>query len=357
MLLTMKEWIFTIVLFAVISTTIYYGWNAWESFTPGPDHRETCWAEKQSDYWAYNRWIKYAREHYKVLLIGDSVIWGQEVRNNETISHYINEFYGQDIVANVGNDGLFMAGINGLVNHYGENLHNTNILLQLSPLWMSSLQRDLRGAKKSQYHHPRLIPQLSTRITYYHDLNTRLGYIFERYFRLFPFVRHLMANYYDNKSISAWMIDNPYRNPFTAITFQSAPVMAEPQGKQTSWDAKGIKLTDASFVLPSESVQWECYVDALKKLKKMNSKVFVLIGPYNHYMLTQESQLRLFSMIKILKKNLDVLGIPYFDSFEINLPSKTFADTCHLLKEGHIILTKELVSDEKFREWLKDIAK
>ena len=356
MLLSLKEWIITIVLFAVISATIYYGWNSWESYTPGPDYRETCWAEKQSDYWAYNRWIKYAREHYKVLLLGDSVIWGQEARNDQTISHYINEFYGQDIVANAGNDGLFMAGINGLVNNYGENLDNTNILLQLNPLWLSSLQRDLRGTKKSNYHHPRLIPQLSTRITYYHDLNTRLGYIFERYFRLFPFVRHLMANYYDNKSISNWMIDNPYSSPFAAITFKAAPVMAEAQGKQTSWQEKGIKLSDAPFVLPSESVQWKCYTDAIKKLKEKNSQVFVLIGPYNNYMLTEESQLRLFSTINILKKNLDELGVPYFDSFEIKLPSETFADTCHLLVEGHKILAKELVGDEKFRSWLNNIS-
>ncbi len=355
MILSVKEWIITILLFAVISATIYYGWNSWEEYAPGPDHRETCWAEKQSDYWAYNRWLKYVRQHYKVLLIGDSVIWGQEVRNDETISHYINEFHGEDIVANCGNDGLFMAGINGIVNHYGGNLDNANIILQLSPLWISSLRRDLRGAKKFRYHHPRLIPQFSSRITYYHDLNTRLGYQFEHYFKLFPFVRHLMANYYDNKSISSWINDNPYRNPFTAITFQAAPVMAESQGKGISWISKGIKLSDASFVIPSESIQWECFVNALKKLQAMNSRVFVLIGPYNHYMHTPGSQRRLFSTINILKKNLDDMKIPYFDTLRIEIPSDTFADSCHLLKEGHIMLAEELTNDAGFRKWLAAI--
>lgn len=357
MILSLKEWIATLALVALINGIIYYGWNSWEKFNPGPDHRETCWAEKQSDYWAYTRWIRYAREHYNVLLLGDSVIWGQEVRNDQTISHYLNEFYGRDIVANLGNDGLFMAGIDGIVKYYGEDLDNANIIVQLSPLWMANLRRDLRPEKKSNYHHPRLIPQFSTRINYYHDLNTRIGYFIEHYVRVFPFVRHLMANYYDNESISSWMMDNPYKDPFTAITFQAAPVMAESQGESLDWETKKQKVSNEPFVNSSQSIQWGLYVDALKRFQVKNSRVFVMIGPYNQYMLTPESQLRLFTLIELLKKDLDALGIPYFDTFTIGLPSRTFGDTCHLLKDGHIMLAKAMLSDERFRQWLDESHK
>ena len=164
-----------------------------------------------------------------------------------------------------------------------------------------------------------------------------------------------MANYYDNKSISAWINDNPYRNPFTAITFRAAPVMAESQGQGIDWISKKIKLSDASFVIPSESIQWECYLNAIKKLKAKNSRVFVLIGPYNHYMHTPGSQRRLFSTINILKKNLDDMKIPYFDTLQIEIPSDNFADSCHLLKDGHIMLAEELTKDAGFRKWLAAI--
>lgn len=87
----------------------------------------------------------------------------------------------------------------------------------------------------------------------------------------------------------------------------------------------------------------------------MNSRVFALIGPFNHYMYTPGSQSRLFSMINIVKKNLDELGIPYFDTFQIKLPSDTFGDSCHLLKEGHIMLANELIKDPSFRKWLEEI--
>ena len=354
MLLSTREWIITVVSVAVLCGVIYYGWNSWETFEPGPDHRENCWAARQSDYWAYNRWIKYAKDNYDFLLMGDSVIWGQEVRNDETISHYLNHYYGDDVFANMGNDGLFMAGIGGIVEHYGENLDNTNVVVQLSPLWMASLRRDLRGEKKSRYHHPRLIPQFSSRINYYHDLNTRIGYFIEHYFRLFPFIRHLMANYYDNKSIASWMIDNPYKCPFSAITFKSSPVMDESQGKSIDWESKNYKQSGDPFVEPSESIQWECYRQALRGLQKKNSRVFVLIGPYNHHMHKPESRQRLFTMIEKLKKELDDMGIPYYDSFSIGLPSRTFGDSCHLLKDGHAILARSMLEDDLFRQWMSE---
>lgn len=354
MILSLREWIITLILFAVLSTVIYYGWNKWEKYNPGPDHRETCWAEKQSDYWAYNRWIRYARNHYKLMLIGDSVIWGQEVRCDQTITHYINEYYGREIIANLGNDGLFMAGIDGIVKYYGDNLSNANVLLQLSPLWMSNIKRDLRGKEKYQYHHPRLLPLFNSRINYYHDFNTRLGYFVEHYFRLSTFVRHLMANYYDNKSISGWMMDNPYSNPFAAITFQAAPVMAESQGEGISWEEKKMKLSNDSFLNPSESVQWGFFTDAIKRLQKKNSKVFVMIGPFNQFMFTPESRGRLFTMVNEIKKDLDKMGVPYFDTFRIGLESKMFGDSCHLLKEGHMLIGKKINEDPRFQQWLKE---
>ncbi len=356
LILGVREWLAAIVITAAVTAVIYYGWGSWERYEPGPDHRETCWAELQSDYWAYMRWMKRAREDYDIMLLGDSVIWGQEVPNNQTISHYINEYLGAPRVANLGNDGLFMAGINGIVHHYGDYLSDTNIILQCSPLWIASPRRDLRSEKKSRYHHPRLIPQFDRRINYYHDLNTRLGYQSEHVFRVFPFVRHLMSNYYENKSISSWMMDHPYESPFSAITFRAAPVMAEKQGRGIDWETKGMKRGDEPFINPDESIQFGLFLDAIDCLGKKGTSVFVMIGPFNNYYLTPESQERLFAAVDRMKEIFDERDIPYYDTFTAKIPSNTFGDSCHLLAEGHDIVARNLTDDPAFKKWLASIS-
>lgn len=357
MILTTREWLAVAAATVLAACAVYFGWGHWERFKPGPDHRETCWAELQSDYWAYMRWSRYARDHHDILLLGDSVVWGQEVRNDETISHYMNTYLGDEPVANLGNDGLFMAGIDGFIHYYGDFMGDANVIVQCNPLWMDTPQRDLHGEKKAQYHHPRLIPQFDPRINYYHDLNTRMGYQVEHYIRLFPLVRHLMATYFDNKSISRWLIDNPYRNPFAAITFQSAPVMTEKQGKGIDWESKGMKASDEPFVGIHDSIQFSLFLDALDRLTAKHSRVFIMIGPYNQYQLDPSSRERLFALIADMKEEFDRRGYPYYDTFSAGLPSGVFADECHLLKEGHDILARGFVNDPRFREWFEGMKR
>ncbi|MFC1650593.1 hypothetical protein ACFL2X_03385 [Candidatus Latescibacterota bacterium] len=355
LILSAREWIITLILVALVSAPVYFGWFEWERFAPGKDYRVTCWAERESDYWAFARWSRYARDKYDILLIGDSVIWGQETTTGETFSHYLNEGLGGEMIANIGIDGLHMAGIHGMVKHYGRSLKGKNIILQLNPLWISSEKRDLRGEGKISYHHPRLLPQLSRRINYNQPLDVRVGYLFDHYLRLPIFVRHLMVNYYNNKSIADWMLDNPYKNPFAAITFEATPVMAEGQGRGIDWQAKNMEVSDSKFVPPGESMQLECYFSALKRLKKMNANVFVHIGPFNTYALTPESRENLKTVLAGIKRQLDIEGVLYFDSTLNNLPSETFGDTCHLLSRGHEMLAGNILASDSFKLWVGEI--
>lgn len=354
-ILTGREWLLTIAIFLAFSFTVYNGWYHWEKLAVEPDYRSTCWEERMSDYWGYMEWNRYAREHFKMLLIGDSVIWGQEVGNNQTISHYLNAQLGKEEAANLGIDGLTDAALNGLVTWYGDYLRSTNAIIQFNPLWMSSPTRDMR--RKSGFHHPRLVPQLDHRIVYFKDLNERVGYHFEHILKLPPFVRHQMVNYFDNKSITTWLMDNPYRCPLGAITFRAAPVMTEKQGLGTSWlDRKGGgKLIDEPFLPLNESVQWECYLKALEKLKKRDMNVFILLGPFNTYYLTSASRERFFVMMDAVKKELDSRGFPYFDSARDLLPSGEYADQCHALAGGHAILAEAMVKDPVFLKWMTSI--
>jgi hypothetical protein len=153
------------------------------------------------------------------------------------------------------------------------------------------------------------------------------------------------------------MLDNPYRNPFAAITFESTPMMAEGQGLGIDWMAKDMKVTDTRFIPPEESVQFGLYFNALRRLQKKDANVFVLIGPFNTYAFTPESVQTLRTALAGIKERLDSIGIPYFDSTVDNLPSETFGDTCHLLTEGHILLVEHLIESDSFRHWISDIER
>lgn len=357
-ILTGKEWLLVIGILVVICLVAYNGFSRWEKLPIEADFRSTCWEERMSDYYAYSEWANYARNHYKILLIGDSVIWGQEVPNNETVSHFINQQLGREEVANLGIDGLTLTSLDGILANYGSAFHDTNAIVELNPLWVSSPKRDLRG--DWHFHHPRLVPQFDHRIKYYKDFNERLGYVIEHHLKVPPFVRHLMVNYYDNKSVASWLLENPYRNPLTAITFQGPPMMREKQGLGTDWASRikkpeDFKPLDDPFVKLDESIQFEHFIKALDKLKKHNVNCIVLLGPYNSYNLTPESKQLLFSTMNDIKKVLDQRGVPYFDSTHDLIPSEFYGDQCHALAGGHALLAEAFAKDPMVQKWLATV--
>jgi len=104
-----------------------------------------------------------------------------------------------------------------------------------------------------------------------------------------------------------------------------------------------------------ESIQFELFLDALDRLRRKHSRIFVLIGPYNQYQLVPRSRAILFERMTELKQILDDRGYPYYDTFSAGLSSKTYGDNCHLLAEGHEILARALVDDPRFQEWLSGV--
>ncbi|MFA6473081.1 MAG: hypothetical protein WCU00_13705, partial [Candidatus Latescibacterota bacterium] len=89
--------------------------------------------------------------------------------------------------------------------------------------------------------------------------------------------------------------------------------------------------------------------------KKKDVNVFVLLGPYNTYNLTPKSREKFFLAMTDVKKRLDSLGVPYFDSTCDLLPSTSYADQCHALKDGHAELAKKMFEDPNFKQWVSGI--
>ena len=322
LLLSGWQWLVVIVLYAGACLFLDRAWFGWERFEAGTDYRLPCFGERMSDYWEFRRWTRRAGDEYQVYLIGDSVIWGQEATNEQTISHYLNEQYGQEIFANMGIDGLHHAAIHGLVKIHGESLGGKHVFLQFNPFWMSDANYDLRGTWKD-YYHRRLIPQVNRRIEYDdHTLEQRVAVAVENRMPVFSLVRHVMVNSFGNQSVQQWMIKHPYKNPFAALNFEAAPLWAQAPGPGVSWQAKNMGRQNLTWLATDQSLQWGYFQGAVKALHKRDAKVFVLLGPYNAYMFTDESRARLDKLLSQVKRWLDDNEVPYFDVGSSRLPSE-----------------------------------
>lgn len=89
------------------------------------------------------------------------------------------------------------------------------------------------------FHHPRLVPQFWPRIKSYEEkVDVKLGILLERRVPFVGLIRHILSNYYENTSVQKWMVKYPYRNPLAYLTFESAPVLGQKQGKGISWEQK-----------------------------------------------------------------------------------------------------------------------
>jgi hypothetical protein len=179
-------------------------------------------------------------------------------------------------------------------------------------------------------------------------------------------------NYFENMDIQNWTMQNPYKNPLKAITLRIPIPENKPQSKPVAWAERGMEKQDFPWVQveepnfsfkkkslikrnteeKSKSFQWNSFKQVIKILKARNNKVFVIIGPFNPYILTEESLNRYNSMKSKMENWLEAEGISYRSISD--LPSEYYADASHPLKEGYAKIAEELFETESFRIWMKN---
>ena len=92
--LSCGQWIAVGVIVAALFCLTPSHWERMERFDPGPDYRIPY--ELSNDYWLFSRWCRSACSRPSTLIIGDSVVWGQYVAEDQTLSHYLSELAGGD---------------------------------------------------------------------------------------------------------------------------------------------------------------------------------------------------------------------------------------------------------------------
>ena len=350
--LNLKEWVAVLVILLFVA----YFWpiigSALEDFDPQSDYRMPYLLSE--DYWMFQRCAQEASERFPAVIIGDSFVWGQYVGAAETISREINQLANEELLFNLGVNGLHPAAMRGILRYYGEDIQHKGVILHLNLLWMSSEQRDLQGEEEFRFNHPRLIPQFNPPLRCYRaSFSEKMSVLIERNTDFFSWVRHAKLLYFENLDIPNWTLLNPYSNPLRAVTFSLPPVDSFPQSRPLPWTQQKMEPESFSWVQLENSFQWSSFQLAVKELQARGNSVLVLIGPFNPYLQTEESLLRYRTLQRKAEEWLSRKDLHYHSPSD--LPSELFADASHPLGEGYVRIAEELFRARAFRQWLSEL--
>jgi len=347
MRLSEKQWYSSGIILILFFLLAPVFWSAFERFSLSEDYRIPY--KLSNDYWFFNRYCRAISGRNKILFFGDSVIWGQYVRRDQTITYYLNEQSGLDCFVNMGVDGMHPVAFSGLVKYYTEDISGESVIVHFNPLWLSSLKLDLQEDKELDFNHPKLVPQFSASIACYRNsLSDRIGIFLENHVPYMSWGSHLAIAYFGTEGFADWVLENPYSNPLAKLTAQ----LSEPEDKlngNVSWQERGISQQYFGWVEPAESLQWSFFMKAIEDLRERENRVFVMVGPSNEYMLTEQSQVTYNAIKNQIEACLQEKGIRY--CIVDRLPMDMYADASHPLPEGYVIVAKQLL-DGGLLNWI-----
>jgi len=298
------------------------------------------------DYYLYKKYSKYAASNNLIQVIGDSVIWGHYVSEDNTLTAYMNRFSKDKKFANMGLEGSYPIVMNGLIENYSSELRNRKIIVGFNLLWISSLKHDLSGEPESNINHKKLLPQVYPKIPSYNpNIEDRLSAMISR---LLPFIwiEHIKMNCFKEKNFYTWTIEHPHNAITDYFTGASTDAYILPAAMRL--DRFDRQNTD--WVEIEKSMQWKFMLKTLSCLKENANDIIVLITPFNTYMLTDKSRERYYSIISNIKEDLSGAGINFIIP-EIH-EKKFFADSSHFTSEGYRAIAESLLNSNEFNRFL-----
>jgi hypothetical protein len=344
--LTGRQWLGLGLFAAMMLVLAPAAFNRAEKFALEPDYRIPH--DLSQDYWLYECYAGLAADRYDLLLIGDSVVWGEYVTPRETLSHDLNELAGRERCANLGLDGAHPLALGGLVEFYAQQVSGKDVLLHCNPLWMSSPRADLQDEQATEFNHPRLVPQFAPNIPAYKaEISPRLGILLERHLPWSRWAAHLQHAYYDRTDIPGWTLEHPYDNPLTPIMRGLPPPDESRRHLPQPWYKSGITRQDYPWVDLGTSLQWRAFQGVVELLLRRGNRVFVLVGPFNEHLLSPESLRRYQEVKATIGDWLTARHVPH--ALPPPLPSEQYGDASHPLADGYRQLAAQLASDPFFR--------
>jgi len=365
-----RQWVVAGIILLGTLTLTPRVWNKVERFETGADYRMPYSLSK--DYWLYQRRLDEVADGRHVIVLGDSVVWGEYVLPEGTLSHFLNRKAAEtNRFVNGGVNGLFPLALDGLIGSYGKALRRQKVLLHCNVLWMTSPKADLSTEKEEPFNHSRLVPQFFPRIPCYRaDVSERLNAAVERNVIFLAWVNHLQDAYFGQKSILKWTLaddggdppkyPNTFRNPLAQIRFavpragEDDPLRGPKSSRHRPWAAAGSGTTRFEWVGLDASLQWRAFQRLVGILRERGNDVFVILGPFNEHIMAEDNRAGFFKIREGITRWFGERGIPFVAPR--TLPSEMFADASHPLTEGYEVLAGEVWADEQFSKWVRSKA-
>jgi hypothetical protein len=337
--LSITEWCAVFVLVAVAALFIGEGWKRVERFQPSDDYRIPY--EQSEDYWLFDRYCREADNSGRTPVLGDSFVWGQYVRKGESLSHFLNQEAGSGRFVNAGLDGTHPLALEGLIRHHCAGLKDSEVILHLNLLWVTSPQADLQAERGARVNHPRLVPQFIPSVpSYQAPVSERIGVVLARHLPILDWARHLRSAYFSNTDLPHWTLDNPYLNPLRQITLSVPETDDMPHPDARAWFVEGTLPQELPWVSLEDSQQWRAFVRLVEILQERGNRVFVVVGPLNEHMLGPSSAGVYREILGEVEAWLKERKLPYY--IPPVLPSELYADLSHPLGQGYALLAENL---------------
>jgi hypothetical protein len=391
MRLTGRQWLATILIVTAFACGFPTVWKHLEPFPTGPDYRIPYALSR--DYWLYERRLDQLPAT-TIPLVGDSVVWGEYVRPDGSLSHFLNQRSGNPTAfANCGVNGMFPLALEGLLKDYGRAISHRKVILQCNLLWLSSPKADLRAPGDGNVNHSRLLPQFDFDIPGYKaDLSERLSAIFERHVPLLAWSQHIDTAYFGDKSIPQWTLEendadppglpNAWKNPLDNLRhgIPGEPAVDRQRGPKSyrhrPWNSDGAEPMDFDWVSPDRSLQFATFLRVVRLLRSRGNDVLVILGPFNEHMIAgnphaesgfghqrqdavssddlgtvdHDQWMRYESIRTEAAQSLNGEGVPVV--IPATLFSNFYADASHPLTEGYVQLAGEIFGTPAFQQWL-----
>lgn len=362
-----RQWLAAAAIFLVCALGIPRIWKQVERFDTGSDYRIPY--ALSSDYWLYQRRLERVVDPASVVVLGDSVVWGEYVRPEGTLTHFLNQESGaSDRFLNCGVNGVFPLAMEGLIAHYGGALRNRKVIVHCNVLWMSSPKADLSTEQEETFNHALLVPQFVTKIPCYHaDAEVRLGAVAKRSIDLFGWVNHVDSVYFDQRSLPRWTLEaddsdpprcpNAWRNPLAQIALavpgepESDPQRGPSSPRHRPWTANGGVPTHFDWVRLDASLQWQAFQRLIGLLRDRGNDVMVVLGPFNESMVAEDQRPAFRELRDRIAAWLVAHRITHI--LPETLPSRLYADASHPLTDGYALLARRIYGDPEFRKWLE----
>ena len=366
MRLSGREWLVTVAIVLLCTALLPSLWTRFEPLKVGPDYRIPYALSK--DYWLYQRRLQQLPDVDPIPILGDSVVWGEYVLPDGTLSHFLNrQAAGSAHFVNCGVNGLFPLAMEGLVEDYGRSLQNRKVIVQCNLLWLTSPKADLSSPEEESFNHSRLVPQFAVRIPCYKaDANERLSAEIERHVNYFAWTTHLQEAYYDHRSIAGWTLiedgsdppryPNAWRNPLAPLAQgipgepPNDPQRGPASPRHRAWNSDGGEPTHFEWVDPDHSLQWQGFQRVIRLLRDRGNDVLVLVGPFNEHMIATDQReeyrsLRVHIAAALRGQQVQLI-VPDL------LPSELYADASHPLTDGYALLARRLAANPQFQQWI-----